>query len=219
VHPGVKSLWEFHEASDPARVAQEHDGCGAAIRVSPVGILYRSARLEDLVRAAREASIPTHGGSVAIAAAAATAAGVSAAIDGASPSEILKLALGAADLAERLCGNPVGTFAESVRRIHEGLRDAPELRPADIAARFFPDTPLTIAPLALALATVMESATAAILLAANIGGDSDSVASMAGGILGARNPATVKDEWYSVVERVNGHDLVSLGNQLAQLRD
>lgn len=39
VHPGVKSLWEFHQAGDPARVVQKHDGCGAAIRVAPVGLL------------------------------------------------------------------------------------------------------------------------------------------------------------------------------------
>ena len=63
VHPGVKSLWEFHQAGDPARVTERHDGCGAAIRVAPVGILYGSHRLDDVVAAAREASISTHGGS------------------------------------------------------------------------------------------------------------------------------------------------------------
>ena len=28
VHPGVKSLWEFHQAADPTRIAVGHDGCG-----------------------------------------------------------------------------------------------------------------------------------------------------------------------------------------------
>src|SRR5215211_6614267 len=27
VHPGVRSLWEFHQAADPARIATIHDGC------------------------------------------------------------------------------------------------------------------------------------------------------------------------------------------------
>src|SRR4026209_699538 len=40
VHPGVKSLWEFHQAADPALIAKGQDGCGAAIRVAPVGIFY-----------------------------------------------------------------------------------------------------------------------------------------------------------------------------------
>src|SRR5688572_27360837 len=30
IHPGLKSLWEFHQAGDPSRVTREHDGCGAA---------------------------------------------------------------------------------------------------------------------------------------------------------------------------------------------
>ena len=72
VHPGLASLWEFHQAGDCERIATRHDGCGAAIRVSPVGILYRSHRLDDLVTGAREAAIPTHGGPLALAAAAAT---------------------------------------------------------------------------------------------------------------------------------------------------
>jgi ADP-ribosylglycohydrolase len=73
-------------------------------------------------------------------------------------------------------------------------------------------------PLALTLATVMDSAEAAILLATNIGGDSDSVASIAGSILGARYPETVNDEWYAAVEAVNEHDLSSLAEELSELR-
>jgi ADP-ribosylglycohydrolase len=76
VHPGIRSLWEFHQAGDPARLAQAQDGCGAAVRVAPVGIVFAPAALDALVTGAWEASISTHGGSLAIAAAAATAAAV-----------------------------------------------------------------------------------------------------------------------------------------------
>ncbi len=211
VHPGLKSLWEFHQAADPARIARNHDGCGAAIRVAPVGILYASERLEDLINGAREASISTHGGALAIAAAAATAAAVSAAIDGASPRQVL-------ELAERAAGRVSQVFVQAVRTVHDELRGLPALRPADVAARYFPNQPLTIVPLALGLATVMQSVDEAILLAANIGGDSDSVASIAGAILGAMYPTTVDSDWYRVVEAVNQHNLVALANDLAQLR-
>jgi hypothetical protein len=94
----------------------------------------------------------------------------------------------------------------------------PSLQAADVAARCFPDRPLTIVPLALALATLVQSAEDAILLAANIGGDSDSVASIAGGVLGAMHPATVNRRWSEVVERVNRHDLVAIGVALGGLR-
>jgi len=219
VHPGVRSLWEFHQARDPARVTDEHDGCGAAVRVAPVGMLYSSRRLDEIVAGAREAAISTHGGPLALAAAAATAAAVSAAIDGAAPREIMDLAQRAAAQAEcERSGSARAVFAEAMRTMHADLRQWTSLHAADVAATYFRDDPLTIVPLAITLATVMESAQAAILLAANIGGDSDSVASIAGAILGAREPDTINDEWYEVVEKVNDHDLVSLADDLSELR-
>jgi ADP-ribosylglycohydrolase len=219
VHRGVASLWEFHQAGDAARVTDAHDGCGAAVRVAPVGILYRSRRLEDIVEGARQASIPTHGGPLALAAAAATAAAVSAAIDGAAAHEIADLAERAAARAEHgRTGTTDAVFAQVIRTIRAGLCRRPALDAADIAAEYFPDRPLTIVPLALALATVMQSAASAILLAANVGGDSDSVASIAGGILGARYPDTVNEDWYEIVETVNQHGLMTLGENLTDLR-
>jgi ADP-ribosylglycohydrolase len=219
VHPGVASLWEFHHAGDPARIATTHDGCGAAIRVAPVGVFHNAANLDALVIGAREASISTHGGSLAIAAAAATAAAVSGAIDGASAQQILSLAEWAAALAEsRWPGAGAPAFADAIRRSHADLAALPVIRAGDVATRWFPDSPLTIVPLALALATVMQSAEEAILVATNVGGDSDSVASIAGAILGARYPDTVNEQWYTVVDQVNDHELETLGDQLVLLR-
>ena len=219
VHPGVRSLWEFHQAGDPARVTANHDGCGAAIGVAPVGILFRSARLDRIVAGAREASISTHGGPLALAASAATAAAVSAAIDGANAENIIELAQRAAALAEReRTGSTETVFASALRAVHDDLRRWPEVTADSVAAIYFPKDPLTIVPLAIALATVMESAQAAILVAANVGGDSDSVASIAGGILGARFPDSVNEEWYEIVEETNDHRLAQLAEALSELR-
>jgi ADP-ribosylglycohydrolase len=219
VHPGVRSLWEFHEAADPARIATQHDGCGAAVRVAPVGILYRPDALDALVNGAREASISTHGGALAIAAAAATAAAVSAAIDGFSPQQVLARAEEAAAESERRWPSSAPpAFADAIRAVHDDLASRPIIQSSDAAVRWFPDRPLSIVPLALVLATTMNSAEDAILLAANIGGDSDSVASIAGGILGALYPHTVNQQWYQIVERVNSHDLMGLARDLATIR-
>lgn len=220
VHPGVKSLWEFHQAADPTRIAWGHDGCGAAIRVAPVGIVYTSDSLDELVNGAREASISTHAGSLAIAAAAATAAAVSAAIDAASPAQVLQLGVRAAAQAEsRWPGRAAPAFANAIRAVRDDLASLSVLRATEVATRCFPDGPLTIVPLALALATLMHSAEDAILLAANVGGDSDSVASIAGGILGAMYPSTVNQQWYKVVESVNSHDLATIASGLTGLRN
>jgi ADP-ribosylglycohydrolase len=219
VHPGVKSLWEFHQAGDPSRVTREHDGCGAAVRVAPVGILYRSGRFDEIVDGAREASIPTHGGPLALAAAAATAAAVSAAIDGAGADEMIDLARRAATQAEYgRSGSTEPAFAAAIRTIHAGLRQRTVLDATDVASTYFPEGPLTIVPLAIALGCLMQSAEHAILLATNVGGDSDSVASIAGAILGARYPETINDDWYRIVEAVNDHRLLALGEALSAIR-
>ena len=73
-------------------------------------------------------------------------------------------------------------------------------------------------PLAIALATIADSADTAVLLAANVGGDSDSVASIAGAICGARFPESVNAHWYEVVEAINDHRLVALGEALGAIR-
>jgi ADP-ribosylglycohydrolase len=230
VHPGVRSLWEFHQAADPARIATMHDGCGAAVRVAPVGIFHCLGDLDALVHDAREAAISTHGGSLAIAAAAATAAAVSAAIGGAPALHVLSLAARAAAAAESRWpgasrpaesgwpGASPPSFANAIRIVHDELASLPAIQATAVAACCFPDRPLTIVPLALGLATTMNSAEEAILLASNVGGDSDSVASIAGGILGALYPHTVNQEWYEVVERVNGHNLTALAAALMALR-
>lgn len=219
VHPGVASLWEFHRADDATRTTDRHDGCGAAVRIAPVGMAYRSSHLDTIVHAAGEASIPTHGGPLALAAAAATAAAVSAAIDGASASETLELALHAAAKAEwARSGTHESAFANALRTMHDDLAHRPTCSPDEIAASYFPTTPLTIVPLALALGTILDRADEAILLAANIGGDSDSVASIAGAIAGARHPATISAEWYQIVEQVNEHDLAAIARELSELR-
>jgi ADP-ribosylglycohydrolase len=219
VHPGLRSLWEFHEAGDAGRIALDHNGCGAAVRISPVGILYRSHRLDDIVEGAYQASISTHGGPLAIAAAAATAAAVSAAIDGADSHEILEFAQRASARAgQRHSGSRGGLFAQAIVAIHDDLAKWPELNADEIAARHAPTGPLTIVPLAIALAVLVRSAESAILLAANVGGDSDSVASIAGSILGARYPGSVSDDWSGIVEAVNDHRLTRISESLSALR-
>ena len=143
----------------------------------------------------------------------------SAAIDEASPPEVLERAECAAAEAERRWRGPTApALADAVRTVHHNLRRLPALRATEIAAVCFPNDPLTIVPLALGLGTLTQSAEEAILLAANIGGDSDSVASIAGAILGAMYPTTVDHDWYRVVEVVNDHNLVAIANDLAQLR-
>jgi len=116
---------------------------------------------------------------------------------------------------------PVKQFVDvdALSKIDESCASESKLVLVELgSARYSPQSPLTIVPLALALGALMQSAEAAILVAANVGGDSDSVASIAGAVLGARFPESVNGEWYAVVESVNRHDLGSIARDLSAIR-
>jgi ADP-ribosylglycohydrolase len=87
-----------------------------------------------------------------------------------------------------------------------------------IADCCFPDNPLTGVPLALSLATMVKTAEDAIVGVANIGGDSDSVASIAGAISGAKHPGSLNRQWCNVVDHLNSHSLAATAGVLARLR-
>jgi ADP-ribosylglycohydrolase len=89
---------------------------------------------------------------------------------------------------------------------------------SDLAKKYFPNKPETKVPLAITLALLTESAEQTILLAANVGGDSDSVASIGAAIAGALRPGTVNEAWFDVVQTANGDDLVGIAEALAKLR-
>jgi ADP-ribosylglycohydrolase len=212
-------MWSFIQEGDAARIAKSGDGCGAAMRVAPVGVLYRSSDLDNIVRGAYECAIPTHGGQSAICAATAVAAAVSASLDGCTPPEVLESALKAAKMAETSrAATREHTIADALANIFDDLcrRDP---RGIDyVAENYFPNTPETIVPLAICLAVLTQSAEQTALIAANLGGDSDSVASIGGAIAGALHPETVNEDWFSAVIEVNREDIVPLAVALAAMR-
>ena len=209
LHPGV-ALWEFIQAGDPSRVAAGGDGCGAAMRAAPVGIFYRSANLDDLVQGACECAIPTHGGRMAIGGAAAVAGAVAAAVDGRCAVEVLNAAMAASHMAE------CASMAQSIETLHSELAGEP-LDAREISRRHFPIGADKVVSLAISLALIARAASDTVLLAANIGGDADSVASIGGAIAGALYPESVNEQWFEVVRAVNGGEILDLAASLAQL--
>jgi ADP-ribosylglycohydrolase len=220
IHPGV-SMWGFSQVGDPARIASEGDGCGAAMRVAPVGVVFPPDRLDRLIRGAYESAIPTHGGQLAICAAAAVACAVSAAVEGLPAAEVMAAAVIAAKEAEAL--RPairVSTIGASLERIYSELRIRMRKRLAvdEIAEHYCPDKTENIVPVAISLALITGSAEETALLAANIGGDSDSVASIGGAIAGALCPESVNERWFEVVNSVNGDAILEIAASLAAMR-
>jgi len=195
------------------------DGPGAAMRVAPVGVINGPDDLGALVHAAYQASIPTHGGQLAVSAAAAVTGAVSAALDGKSARQVLTTAVSASRLAESLRPRTTAAaMSTCIETVYSHLAGRGRLSVDEIARRYFPDKPETIVPLAISLALITESAETT-LLASNLGGDSDSVASIGGAIAGALCPLSVNEEWFRVVRLVNSaecDETLMLAHALAQ---
>lgn len=207
------------------------DTNGAAMRIAPVGVLCPSGDLPALVDAVHAASLCSHNTDIAVAGAAMVAAAVSAGIDGdaALPARervdaALEAAVAAAELGMRR-GEPV-PGASLVRRARLGVElariveddtafgdDLYDLVGAGVATT-------ESVPAALALvARVDGDPLRAALLAANLGGDTDTIGAMAGAVCGALSgidaiPVALLD----VLREVNGLDLEPLAAKLAGYR-
>jgi len=199
------------------------DTNGAAMRIAGVGVATPPEPLAALVDRVEEVSRLTHGTSIAIAGASAVAAAVSAGVDGGTTPECLGIAVRAAELGGRR-GAYVGG-ADVARRIRwavdlvtgaaedDALHDVETLVGTGVATQ-------ESVPAALALVAMCPGDPwRTVLLAAGLGGDSDTVAAMAGAVAGAVAglgawPADAVD----LVRRVNDLDLEPLADDLLALR-
>ena len=196
---------------------------GAAMRITPVGLVAAADDLAALVDLVVEASRVTHYTSVAIAGAAAVAAAVSAGIAGASVAEATALAISAAELGQQRGEWVAG--AAIPRRIawavglvdtndHDrSVADVVELVGTSIATQ--ESVPAAFAILALH----PDEPWQACLTAASLGGDSDTIAAMTGAIAGACHGM---DLWpqhaVQTVREINNLELETVVDKLLALR-
>jgi len=196
---------------------------GAAMRVAPVGVLMPADDLPALVDRVVESALATHNTGVAIAAAAAVAAAVSAAIDGATVAEATEVAIEAARLgATRGFWVAAGQVAPRIRWA-VGLMDA--RRPLESLDLVYQLVGTSLAsqesvPAAFAvLALFPDDPWQACLAAASLGGDSDTIAAMAGAIGGAAHGVSgFPVDAVNTVRRVNDLDLAPVTAALLALR-
>ncbi len=194
---------------------------GASMRVTPVGIAVRSTDLNLLVERVVEASRVTHNTGVAIAGASAVAAAVSAGIDGATVRESIPIAIRAATIGH---GRGFWVAAANVSRRIEwatGLVDAQHVERSIGDIYELVGTSLATqesVPAAFAiLALYPDDPWQAVLAAASIGGDSDTIAAMVGAVAGACGGAWPEHAIEKVLT-VNDLDLEPIAASLVSLR-
>jgi ADP-ribosylglycohydrolase len=207
----------------PEEAGATGDTNGAAMRITPVGIVADSAQLSVLVDQVVAASRVTHNTGIALAGAAAVAAAVSAGISGAGIGEATAFAVDAAGIAAN-CGHWVAG-ADVAERIEWATALVAGLAQAEAADVIYSLVGTSLAPqesvpAAFAvLAAIPADPWRACLLAASLGGDCDTIAAMAGAVAGASHGiAAFPPEAIAVID-AHGLDLAALADDLYALRE
>lgn len=183
-------------------------GCGSAMRVAPIGLFYDD--LDKVQDVASASSLLTHGHSAALAGAAAGALMVALALRGASPTEIY-------EEVDRRCSASSKDFAATWQKIPKLLSRPPE---EVLTEQHLGEGWVAEEAVASAMYCVWRSPddySATILTAINTDGDSDSLGTIAGSILGARLGANaIPAKWRAEVE--DSAYLHELGSRLWRSR-
>ncbi|MEV6410557.1 ADP-ribosylglycohydrolase family protein [Kribbella sp. NPDC051718] len=221
---------------------------GAAMRITPVGIATPSDDLDLLIERVIAASAATHNTGLALSAAAAVAAAVSAGIDGATIPEAITHAIAAATRASTsghwVAGADVATRIKWATSLVAGIEPPPAAgtepaaslidtapgntppRPGAVSALLYDLVGTSLAsqesvPAAFAvLAAYPDDPWLAVRLAASVGGDTDTIAAIAGAIAGACHGLNgFPTDARTTVANVNNLDLDTLATQLLKVRE
>jgi ADP-ribosylglycohydrolase len=195
---------------------------GAAMRIAPVGIAVPAGSVDALVDAVQDASRVTHDTGLGIAGASAIAAAVSAGVDGCTRDEALDVAVAAAAVGATrghwIAGADIAAKADWARSY---LPTVPAAERIDTVSRLIGTSVASQESVVAALALVALGLDPweTLCKAASIGGDTDTIAAMAGAVLGAvHGPAAWPDSAVSTVTTVNDLRLEPLVDGLLALR-
>lgn len=196
---------------------------GAAMRIAPVGTFFNFDETKSLCRTVAKVSSVTHGTDVAIAGASMVAQAVASGLCGRSYDEMLEDICKAFDFAVTL-GEP--TWAASIKdRLLNVLDKAKGCTDPDkfsllvynlVGTGTMTSESVTAA---LAIAYYCQDVEKAAFLCANMGGDTDTIGSMACAICGAFNGlSSIKNETISYLEQTNDINFADLADKIIKAR-
>lgn len=237
----LRALQRLQAGENPSRTGLMGKTNGAAIRISPLAAVYPGVP-PALIDRVVDLCLPTHFTDIAVSGGSAIACWISAAIGGATLEEALQAALqgavrGLQAFQDRVALELGGTipWEVMVAQVNPYLEDR-ILWAVDIAREPRPweeryekairslgtgvDMIETVS-VAIALALIADGDPfRAICMGANAGGDTDSVASVAGALTGALSGAgAFPRDLIDQLQDVNNLDLKALAHQLAEVAD
>ncbi len=177
------------------------NSCGSAMRAAPIGLSSRD--LNEVAHNAQLSSCPTHTGSGSIAGAIAIATAVYLSLKNTPAEEMLRKIIGMVAGVDK-------TLTNRIKEVKDILHMSPtceELFPGEGVSNSVYET----VPAALLCTTKYRSFEEAVITAANIGGDTDSVACMTGAIKGARHGINaIPRRWITGLERTEYIEALAL---------
>ncbi|HHY62291.1 MAG TPA: hypothetical protein GYA11_04830 [Firmicutes bacterium] len=219
-----RALERLKAGEDPQVTGSSGNTVGAAMRVAPIGIV-NSPNLESAAEECYMSCLPTHGVNIAIAGASAICCGVAAALVAESLDEVIDATVFGARHGERLgiewAGTLVSARIELALRIVRESRDAVEAEDQLYTTCGVGMDPTELVPTAIGLFALHEGdPQRTVPAAANMGGDTDTLASMAGALSGAyRGIGAFPEEWVRTVEEVNNLKFEELAVILVAVRE
>lgn len=225
VGPSTRKAFEaIHKGLDVGVSGKNGVTNGAGTRVAPIGVLFDSSDSSQIARRAVDVCMATHNTSVAIAGASAIAAAVSHGIEGKNIRDMLSVVLSAAEKGSEYGYEKTDTdlplrIKKSFER-SDSLNDDSLFMKAQYEENGSSLPMLEACPTALSIAyrsgdEIMKAA----YLAANMGGDTDTVAAMACMVIGAHIGASnIPPGAKELVASVNNHPFEETALKLAELR-
>lgn len=219
----LRALYSIRSGAPIETSGVAGDTNGATMRIAPVGI-YGHGELQETVGAVAAACMPTHYTNIAIAGASAVAMIIGSAIRGVNDlDELLGCAMQAVDLGMTKGNTWFGASIKSRTALAleiagrsddklEVMRDLYETVGAGVATT--ETVPVCLGMLRFANGRPVE----AIRMAANLGGDCDTTASIVGGMCGAiAGISAFPSQWIDTLEEVNDLHLEKYATELAQV--
>ena len=197
---GVRNMELGHHWAESG--VADSKGCGSAMRVAPIGYLYQH-NPDKLKEVARASGICTHGHRTAVAAAIGAAYLVKLSLDGVEPENMIPEVL-------RFTKGISKEFEQAISTVEGCL----EYRDEEMALKALGEGWIGEEAVALALYCFLrypDDYVKTVIRGANTSGDSDSIASIAGGISGARlGISAIPEDWRKNIENAEYLDDLSV---------
>lgn len=227
----AKVIEKLRQGADPLNTGVAGTTNGAAMRIAPIGVLCPSGDLDALLAEVAASCKIAHYTNIAIAGAAMIAAAISTAIDAErdeAPAQTIARAIDAALLAA-VRGMAMGTDAAGaslVERTKLGVAAANADTSDEQFLQYVYDvvgaSTETTESIPAALSIVVRAGgdpVRSALLSANLGGDTDTIGAIAGGVSGALGGySSIPQDLVERLNAVNELPLVRLAGSLTQFR-